>query len=43
VKNALVAQKNRSLFQKLKEAALAYRLERSLGLGDEVQEAVNRV
>ena len=28
VKNALVAQKNRSLFQKLKEAALAYQLER---------------
>ena len=28
VKNALVAQQNRSLFQKLKEAALAYQLER---------------
>jgi penicillin-binding protein 1A len=28
VKNALVAQKNRSLFQKLREAALAYQLER---------------
>ena len=28
VKNALVAQKNRSVFQKLKEAALAYQLER---------------
>jgi len=28
VKNALVAQRNRSLFQKLKEAALAYQLER---------------
>ena len=28
VKNVLVAQKNRSLFQKLKEAALAYQLER---------------
>ena len=28
VKNALVAQQNRSLFQKLREAALAYQLER---------------
>jgi penicillin-binding protein 1A len=28
VKNALLAQKNRSIFQKLKEAALAYQLER---------------
>jgi penicillin-binding protein 1A len=28
IKNALVAQTNRSLFQKLKEAALAYQLER---------------
>jgi penicillin-binding protein 1A len=28
VKNALIAQTNRSLFQKLKEAALAYQLER---------------
>jgi penicillin-binding protein 1A len=43
VKNALVAQKDRSLFQKLKEAALAYQLERKWSKEKILTEYLNTV
>jgi len=43
VKNALVAQQNRSLFQKLREAALAYQLERKWSKEKILNEYLNTV
>ena len=43
VKNALVAQQNRSLFQKLREAALAYQLERKWSKEKILTEYLNTV
>ncbi len=43
VKNALVAQKNRSVFQKLREAALAYQLERKWSKDKILTEYLNTV
>ena len=43
VKNALVAQKNRSVFQKLREAALAYQLERKWSKEKILTEYLNTV
>jgi penicillin-binding protein 1A len=43
VKNALLAQQNRSLFQKLKEAALAYQLERKWSKDKILTEYLNTV
>ena len=43
VKNALLAQKNRSIFQKLKEAALAYQLERKWSKDKILTEYLNTV
>ena len=43
VKNALLAQQNRSIFQKLKEAALAYQLERKWSKDKILTEYLNTV
>src|SRR3990172_11620133 len=43
VKNALVAQQDRSLFQKLREAALAYQLERKWSKEKILTEYLNTV
>ena len=43
VKNALLAQKNRTIFQKLKEAALAYQLERKWSKDKILTEYLNTV